>query len=69
MKAHRTTARHMSARRTKALSPVLARGRGLGERAALAQIEAYGSAKHLPLTPTLSPKLRLGERETCVEAA
>ena len=60
---------HISAGFVKALSPVLARWRGLGEGAALARIEAYGSAKRLPLTPTLSPKLRLGEREKSLEAA
>jgi len=60
---------HVSARIIKALSPVLARGRGLGEGAALAGIEAYGSARRLPLTPTLSPKLRLRERGNNLEAA
>ena len=53
---------NVSARIIKALSPVLARGRGLGEGATLARIEAYASATRLPLTPALSPKLRLGER-------
>jgi len=57
------------ARRPKALSPVLARGRGLGEGAGLARIEAYGSAERLPLTPTLSPKLYLRERGKSPEAA
>jgi len=69
MKTQRTGARHMSARRPKALSPVFARGRGLGEGAALAWTEAYESTGRFPLTPALSPKLRLGERETCAEAA
>ena len=69
MKTQGTGARHMSARRTKALSLVLARGRGLGEGATLARIEANGSARRVPLTPTLSPKLRLVERRNCVEAA
>jgi len=61
--------RNVSARIIKAFSPVLARGRGLGEGAALARIEAHGSARRLPLTPTLSPKVRLGERGKNMEAA
>ena len=69
MKTQRTGARHMSARRPKALSSVLARGRGLGEGAALAWTEAYESTRRFPLTPTLSPKLRLGEREKNREVA
>ena len=59
----------VSARFFKALSPVLARGRGLGEGASLARIEAYGSARRFPLTPTLSPKQRFGERGENMEAA
>ena len=62
-------AQNVSAPIIKVLSPALARGRGLGEGAALARIEAHGSARRLPLTPTLSPKLRLGERGKNMEAA
>jgi hypothetical protein len=52
-----------------ALSPVLARGRGLGEGAAPGRLTACGPARRLPLTPTLSPKRSLGERGNSAEAA